>query len=114
MLLLVLSYTHSDLLSSSLTNETFESKAILNARRLYASCINEDVIEAEGTDIILSFVNKELGGWPILQGSQWNNITFNFPRVLLKLSEYLNSVFYTIVTRVDEKNSSLVGILVRL
>ncbi|CAF3760157.1 unnamed protein product [Rotaria sp. Silwood1] len=63
----------------------------MNARRMYASCVDEDGIEAEGIDTILSFVNTELGGWPILQGSTWNNATFNFSRILLKLNEYWSS-----------------------
>ncbi|CAF4768743.1 unnamed protein product [Rotaria sp. Silwood1] len=82
----------------------------MNARRMYASCVDEDGIEAEGIDTILSFVNTELGGWPILQGSTWNNATFNFSRILLKLNEYWSSVLYNIGTQIDSKNSSFQGI----
>ncbi|UJR17718.1 hypothetical protein I4U23_004616 [Adineta vaga] len=58
-----------DLLSSKPLNEMVELKATINARRMYTSCVNEDVIEVEDVDVILTFINRELGGWPILQGS---------------------------------------------
>jgi hypothetical protein len=106
-------FTLSDILSSSPPNEATELKATLNARRLYASCVNEDAIEAEDNDVILFFINTELGGWPILQGSAWNNSTFNLSRLLLKLNAYSSSVIYNIGTQIDEKNSSFRSIRVR-
>ena len=96
----------SDLLSSSPPNGTVELKATFNARRMFNSCIDEDAIEEENVDVILSFINTEFGGWPILQGSTWNNSTFNLSRLLVKLSEYSNSVIYNVGTQIDEKNSS--------
>ncbi|UJR11658.1 hypothetical protein I4U23_015839 [Adineta vaga] len=77
-----------DLLSS---NATEESRAITNARRLYSS----------------SLIDKELGGWPVLKGSTWNESTFDFDRLMLKLSEHNNYIFYTVKTEVDENNSSI-------
>ncbi|CAF1071368.1 unnamed protein product [Adineta steineri] len=102
-----LEHTLADLLSSSPSNITKESKAITNARRLYSSCIDEDTIETEGIDVIMSMINKELGGWPVLQGSAWNESTFDFDRLMLKLSQYNNYIFYTVNADVDEKNSSV-------
>ncbi|CAF1353005.1 unnamed protein product [Adineta steineri] len=99
-----LRYTIADLLSS---NRTKKSKAITNARRLYSSCIDEGAIETEGVDVIMSMINKELGGWPVLQGSAWNESTFDFDRLMLKLSQYNSYIFYTVNTDVDEKNSSI-------
>ncbi|CAF1281467.1 unnamed protein product, partial [Rotaria sordida] len=95
------------LLSSSPPNGTIEPKAITNARRLYTSCINESAIEAEGVDVILSFINTELGGWPVLQGSTWNESTFDFAHLMLKLSQYNNFIIHTVNTVIDEKNSSV-------
>ena len=103
----------ADLLSLSPPNGTNESNAILNARRLYDSCVNEATIEVDGVDAILAFVNTELGGWPLLQGSAWVNSTFNFSRLLLKLNEYWSSVFYSVSTQIDATNSSLQAIRVR-
>ena len=110
----VIDYSLSaDLLSLSPSNGTAEPKAITNARRLYASCVNEEAIEAEGVDAILSFINTELGGWPILQGSTWNNSTFNFSRLLLKLNQNKDFAIYNVHTKLDEKNSSVPSIRVR-
>ena len=73
---------------------------------MYTSCINEEAIEAQDVDVILSFVNTELAGWPILQGLTWDPSTFDLSRALVKLSQYQNSLFYYVETYIDEKNSS--------
>lgn len=96
-----------DLLSLLPPNGTNESKSIINARRLYDSCVNEEAIEANGANAMLSLINIELGGWPILQGSTWNNSTFNFSNLLLKLVEYGSYIIYAVGTEVDNKNSSV-------
>ncbi|CAF3894392.1 unnamed protein product [Rotaria sp. Silwood1] len=96
-----------DLLSFLPSNKTNEPKAITNVHRLYASCINENAIERTSVNVILSFINTELGGWPILQGSTWNYSTFDFSRLLLKLHEYNKDVIYHINTKIDMINSSV-------
>ncbi|CAF1518826.1 unnamed protein product, partial [Rotaria sordida] len=96
-----------DLISSSPTNGKTESKAIINARHWYNSCINESAIEEEGANVILSFINKELGGWPVLLGDTWNESTFDFYRLILKLSQHNHFIPYTIETTIDRRNSSL-------
>ena len=96
----------ADLLSLSPPNGTNESNAILNARRLYDSCVDEETIEVDGVDAILAFVNTELGGWPLLQGSAWVNSTFNFSRLLLKLYECNSNVIYNADTGIYDMNSS--------
>lgn len=93
-----------DLLSSL---SLIESKTITNARRLYGSCIDETSIEMKSIDTILSFIGKELGGWPILEGSRWNHSRFNFSRLLLKLHEYNKNPIYNINTKIDLINSSI-------
>jgi len=102
-----------DLLSTSPPNSTIELDAIVNARRLYNSCIQEDAIEAEGVNTILSLVNTEFGGWPILQGSQWDSAAFNFSQLLVILNKYNTDVIYTASTQIDNKNSSIMAIRVR-
>jgi hypothetical protein len=64
--------------------------------------------------VILEFINKELGGWPILQGSTWDESTFDFAHLMLKLSQHNNFILYTVETDIDEKNSSVRSIRVRL
>ncbi|CAF4131724.1 unnamed protein product [Rotaria magnacalcarata] len=102
-----------DLLSSSPINERTEPKAIINARRWYNSCINESAIEEEGVDVILSFINKELGGWPILLGDKWDESTFDPYRVILTLSQYNHFMPYRVETTIDFKNSSLRSITIK-
>jgi predicted metalloendopeptidase len=96
-----------ELLTSSPPNGTVELNSTLNARRMYASCINEEAIEAENISVILPFINTELGGWPILQGLGWDSSTFNLSRRLLKLTEYSNSVIFNAGTQIDQQNSSI-------
>ena len=96
----------SDILTSPLPNATAGIRSINNARRLYDSCVNEAAIEASGPDALLSILNSELGGWPILRGSSWTSATFNLSRLLVKLREYSQSVIYSSGTSTDDKNSS--------
>ncbi|UJR31747.1 hypothetical protein I4U23_019225 [Adineta vaga] len=95
-----------DILTSPQPNETIQIKAISNARRLYSSCVNEVAIESAGVDTVLSIVDHELGGWPILQGTSWNETHFNLSRLLIKLREYNNNVIFNCGTATDDKNSS--------
>ena len=87
------------------SNFTNEPKAIMNARILYHSCVDEQNIEDEGIDSILNLINVEMGGWPILQGSTWNSSSFNLLNLLLKLRKYNNDIIFAIGTSIDEKNS---------
>jgi predicted metalloendopeptidase len=108
-LFFIYSFIFSDLLSSESPSGTVEINATVNARRMYASCVNEDAIETEGFAVMLSFINRELGGWPILQGSTWDESTFDLPRLLVKLceySDYSSSIIFKAGTEIDAKNSS--------
>ena len=93
-------------MSSPVSNETVEPEAVVNARRLYKSCVNESAIDADGVDLILSMVNSEFGGWPILQGSLWDNTTFNISNLLLTQRKYNNNFVFRVGTSTDEKNST--------
>jgi hypothetical protein len=93
-------------LTPSPTHDPNEPRAIVNARNLYHSCIDEQKIEDDGVDSIFSLINTQLGGWPILQGSSWDNSTFNLLNLLLKLREYNNNIIFGIDTSIDDKNST--------
>ena len=112
--MMLLFSSSSDILTSPLPNATVGIRSIDNARRLYDSCVNEAAIEASGTEALLSIVNNELGGWPILRGSSWNSSTFDLPRLLVKLREYSQSVIYSSGTSTDDKNSSAYFVQVRI
>ncbi|CAF0838473.1 unnamed protein product [Rotaria sordida] len=103
-------YNVIDLLSSLPANDTNEPKAVVNARLLYKSCIDEADIEATGVDPILSLVNTELGGWPILQGSSWSSSTFDLSNLFLKLRKYAYNIIYRVNTVVSEENSTMYNI----
>ncbi|CAF0840982.1 unnamed protein product [Rotaria sordida] len=103
-------YNVIDLLSSLPVNDTNEPKAVVNARLLYKSCIDEADIEATGVDPILSLVNTEFGGWPILQGSSWSSSTFDLSNLFLKLRKYAYNIIYRVNTVVSEENSTVYNI----
>ena len=114
-ILLLLLLSCADILSSSspLPNGTNNLQSVLNARRLYNSCIDELTIESEGVEELLSLINNEFGGWPILQAASWNASSFNLSRLLFKLREYNHNIIYSFNTITDEKNSSTYYIRVR-
>ncbi len=64
-------------------------------------------------DTVLSILDNELGGWPILNGLSWNQTQFNLSRLLFKLREYNNNIIYNCGTATDDKNSSAYYIRVR-
>jgi membrane metallo-endopeptidase-like protein 1 len=95
-----------DLLSTPSSNETIDPQAVVNARNLYSSCTNETTIEMDDVTAVISIVNNELGGWPILQGAAWNSSVFNLTDLLLKLRQYDNEIIFSVVTGTDQQNSS--------
>lgn len=103
---------HLDLLASN-SNESVELQSVDNARRLYSSCTNETNIDAEGVERILSLIDTDFGGWPILQGESWNESTFDFSNLIFRLRQYNYNILYRVGTDVDEKNSSITDIVVR-
>ena len=102
-----------DLLSSPSSNQTQVLTSITNAKKLYASCMDEEKIERDGIDSVISLINEELGGWPILEGSKWDISSFSLYRSLIKLAQLNRFLFFSVHTYIDEKNSSAHSILVR-
>jgi predicted metalloendopeptidase len=99
-------YLHIDLLSTTPANETNPLQCVLNARRLYSSCVDDVKIETDGVQPVLSLLETDFGGWPILQGSSWNNATYNLTNLLLKLRQYNYNAVFRVTTDIDAKNSS--------
>lgn len=96
-----------DLLSAAPANGTVEPNAIVNARQLYKSCMNEASIETDGVEPVLSIINRDFGGWPILQGAAWNESTFNLANLLIQLRKYDNGIIYSVATATNQENSSV-------
>lgn len=106
-------FSYADILSSPLPNDLSNISSIVNARQLYDSCMNDTRIESEGVDEIRTLITEEFGGWPILQGSTWNDSSFNLSNLLIKLREYNQNIIYQISTAIDDQNSSNYFIRVR-
>jgi len=81
---------------------------------LYSSCINEENIEKDDVDYFISLINKQFGGWPILEGSKWNQSAFDLYHLLIKLSKFNKFPLFYIQTYNDENNSSSYSIYVRI
>lgn len=75
--------------------------------------MNETNIEIDGVEPILSILNNEFGGWPILQGAEWDNSTFHLLNLLIKLRQYDDGFFFSVDTGTNEENSSAYDIEVR-
>lgn len=75
--------------------------------------MNETAIEVDGVEPILNILNEEFGGWPILEGANWNASNFNLTNLLLKIRQYDNEIMYRIDTAVNQENSSVYDIEVR-
>ena len=56
---------------------------------------------------MLDVLDRELGGWPILQGASWKASQYNLSRLLLTLRAYDNNIVYSCGTATDDRNSSM-------
>lgn len=102
-----------DLLSNPPDNTTVVPKAVDNAIVLYNSCLDEAGIEADGVEPVLSILENEFGGWPILLGANWNPTTFNLSNLLVRLRAYDDGILYSVSTNTNQENSSVYDIEVR-
>ena len=85
-----------------------------NIRRLYKSCMNEGLIEKRGTDPLKEKL-KELGGWPVLEGDQWNgSSSFKWYDQVLKMDSLgsyhasLSIISYYIKDHPNEKGKKII------
>ena len=68
----------------------------------------------DGVEPVLSILQDEFGGWPILNGSNWNPLTFNLTNLLIKLRQYDDGILYSVATNTNQENSSVYDIEVRV
>ncbi|CAL7951571.1 unnamed protein product [Xylocopa violacea] len=76
-------------------------------KNLYKACMNKTVIEEQGLKPLLDIL-KNLGGWPVLEGDQWDEDAFNWTESVYKFRKMGYSVDYFIdfSVGVDLKNST--------
>lgn len=74
--------------------------------------MNEEAIEIDDVHSLLVLIDEEFGGWPVLQGLNWNDDTFNFSQLWFKLGQYNHFIFYHVETKIDKKNTSMYRIRV--
>jgi hypothetical protein len=101
------------LLSTSPSNGTTELNAIVNTRLLYNSCLQQDTNSTDTVDTVSSFIDNELGGWPLLQNSSWSNSAFNFTQLLIKQNVYNSYALFATSTQPEDMNSTVQNIQVR-
>ncbi|KZC07350.1 Membrane metallo-endopeptidase-like 1 [Dufourea novaeangliae] len=84
-----------------------EPKPFLLAKNLYKACMNKTDIEKQGLEPLMKILRK-LGGWPILEGENWNESDFNWKESVYKFRKMGYSVDYFIdfSVGVDLKNST--------
>lgn len=76
-------------------------------KTLYKSCMNKTIIEEQGLEPLHKIL-KELGGWPVLMGNQWNEEGFDWKQSVYKFRRMGYSVDYFLdfSIGVDLKNST--------
>lgn len=84
-----------------------EPKPFKLAKNLYKACMNKTLIEQQGLQPLLNILQK-LGGWPVLEGENWNETDFNWKESVYKFRKMGYSVDYFIdfSIGVDLKNST--------
>ncbi|XP_076662918.1 M13 family metallopeptidase neprilysin 2 isoform X4 [Andrena cerasifolii] len=84
-----------------------EPKPFRLAKNLYQACMNKTAIEQQGLDPLLNIL-QQLGGWPVLEGDNWNETGFDWKESVYKFRNMGYSVDYFIdfSVGVDLKNST--------
>jgi membrane metallo-endopeptidase-like protein 1 len=84
-----------------------EPKPFQLTKKLYKACMNKTLIEKDGLKTIRTIL-KELGGWPVLEGDNWNDGQFDWRQSVYKFRRVGYSVDYFIdfSVGIDLKNST--------
>ncbi|KAB7494554.1 Endothelin-converting enzyme 2 [Armadillidium nasatum] len=88
-------------------NTHHDSEATTKTKELYASCMDIDRIEEKGLHPLYDILDF-LGGWPVLEGDDWDSKNFSWIGTLLKKRKIgfsINSIFIFDVD-INVKNSS--------
>ncbi|XP_066143642.1 neprilysin-2 isoform X1 [Euwallacea fornicatus] len=84
-----------------------EPKPFQLTKKLYKACMNKTLIESDGLKTIQTIL-KYLGGWPALEGAQWNEGNFDWRQSVYKFRKVGYSVdyFMDFSVGIDVKNST--------
>ena len=77
------------------------------AKSMFQSCMNKDIIEERGVGPLIN-VLKAMGGWPLLEGPNWNKEGFKWYEMVYRFRDMGYSVDYLVDFSVTTnlKNSS--------
>ncbi|KAK3850570.1 hypothetical protein Pcinc_042732, partial [Petrolisthes cinctipes] len=76
------------------------------SRHSYTGCMNTDAIEELGAQPLLDLLRELGGGWPVLQGDDWNDTGYDWVRQMAHLRNYNNDILVSEWVAADITNSS--------
>ncbi|XP_038216679.1 neprilysin-2 [Zerene cesonia] len=84
-----------------------EPRPFVLAKTLYQACMNRTAIEARGIQPLLDMLRR-LGGWPVLDGDNWDERSFSWEDSVYKFRHagYSVDYFLDFSISVDVKNST--------
>lgn len=84
-----------------------EPKPFQLTKKLYRACMNKTLIEQEGLRTIHQIL-KDLGSWPVLEGANWDEGSFDWRKSVYKfrVMGYSVDYFMDFSVGVDVKNST--------
>lgn len=84
-----------------------EPKPFQLTKKLYRACMNKTLIEKDGLKTIRGIL-RQLGGWPVLEGDEWDAGDFDWRKSVYKFRKMGYSVDYFIdfSVGIDLKNST--------
>ncbi|KAK5649200.1 hypothetical protein RI129_000229 [Pyrocoelia pectoralis] len=87
--------------------EDDDPKSIVNAKKLYRACMNLTAIEEKGLRLMKDSI-RQIGGWPLLEASNWKEKDFDWKTATYKLRELGYGFEFFIVIRItaDENEPS--------
>ncbi|CAN8016172.1 unnamed protein product, partial [Ixodes persulcatus] len=85
--------------------DSTDSNATINAKNLYASCLNETVIEARREKPLLKLLDS-LGSWPVIT-SNWTGDDFDWLNLTAVMRRHSNDILFGQWVGADSKNSTV-------
>ncbi|KAH9628009.1 hypothetical protein HF086_017984 [Spodoptera exigua] len=84
-----------------------EPRPFVLAKTLYQACMNRTAIESRGVQPLLDML-KRLGGWPVLDGNNWDEKSFTWEKSVynFRSAGYSVDYFLDFSISVDVKNST--------